>query len=256
MNNQNKAKKNMMPIFGMMCGSLCNFSYLMKSGHSLKNKFKILITWIKINLKLFLFAKSFKLKKEIIFGCEINAFDYRAIRSLFEEIFYKNEYFFKAKNEKPIIFDCGANIGFATIFFKWLYPESEIYTFEPDKETFEILKKNILDNNLKNIHLFNAAISNKSGEIKFFFNRRVPGSLIMSTNPERMSQDEAIVDSISLSDFIKNNNINSIDFIKMDIEGSEKESIEDLAINNQLIKIDKLTIEYHHKIGKQKSNLS
>lgn len=99
------------------------------------------MVWLKIFIKFFTINKITKLKKENIFGFKIEAFDYDTIRFLFEEIFYKNEYFIKLDNRPPIIFDCGANIGMATIYFKWLYPDSIIYAFEPDKQTFKILKK-------------------------------------------------------------------------------------------------------------------
>lgn len=233
-------------------GGLSDFAYLVKSGHTPRNKSRIFFSWLKINLK-FLFSSGNK--SERIFGYKIDAFDYGTIRALFEEVFYRNEYLFNSKNKKPVIFDCGANIGFTTIFLKWLYPESEIYAFEPDKRTFRMLEKNVLQNRLKNVHLFNAAISGKNGKINFFFDSKNPGSLVMSTKRERMPKDRVVVDCISLSSLIKNEKIHKIDLIKMDIEGSEKEAIEDLYKNNQLAKAEKLIVEYHHKIGSQKSCL-
>ena len=246
----------MIRTLGIINMGMSNFVYLIKSNHSFKNKIRIIFTWLRINLKFLLFAKLFKLKHERIFGYKISVFDYSTIIFLFGEIFYKNEYYFNSKNKKPIIFDCGANIGFATMFFKWLYPESEIYAFEPDKITFEILKKNVLQNKLKNVHLFNSAISDKNGKIDFFVDLKSPGSLLMSTKQERMPKEKVTVNCISLSSFIKEKKIPQIDFVKMDIEGSEKEAIQDLDKNNQLKKIIKLVIEYHHNIGNHKSSLS
>ena len=132
-----------MSLFGIINSGLCNFVYLLKSKHTFKNKIRIIFTWLRINLKFLLFAKLFNLKQERIFGYKISFFDYSTIIFMFGEIFYKNEYYFNSKNKQPIIFDCGANIGFATIFFKWLYPESEIYAFEPDTITFEIKGNNV-----------------------------------------------------------------------------------------------------------------
>ena len=245
-----------MALIGIIYGGLNNFAYLVKSKHSFKNKLRILLTLTRINFKFLFLSKLFKLKKERIFGYKINAFNYDTIRFLFEEIFYRNEYLFNSKNKKPIIFDCGANIGFATIFFKWLYPESEIYAFEPDKKTFEILKKNISQNKLKNVHLFNSAISDKNGNIDFFIDSKSPGSLVMSTKRERMPKDKITVDCLSLSSLIKNKNLSKIDYVKMDIEGSENEVIQDLNKNHQLKNIAKFSIEYHHKITGHKSQLS
>lgn len=246
-----------MALIRIIYSRLKNFPYLVKSKYSFKKKLRILCTGTRINFKFLFFSKLFKLKKEKIFGFKIDAFDYETLMSLFEEIFYRNEYLFDSKIKNPVIFDCGANIGVATIFFKWLYPESEIYAFEPDKKTFEILSKNVSQNKLRNIHLFNNAISDRNGKIDFYIDSKIPGSLIMSTKKERLlkDKDKVIVNCLSLSDLIKDKDISHIDFLKMDIEGSEKEVIEDLDKKKQLKKIAKFIIEYHHKISGQKSNL-
>jgi len=137
-----------------------------------------------------------------------------------------------------------------------LYPKSEIYAFEPDRNTYELLKKNVSQNKLKDVHLFNTAISDRDGKIDFFIDLNNPGALIMSTKQERMPKEKITADCISLSSLIKEKKIEQIDFIKMDIEGSEREVIEDLDKNYLLQTVKEFVIEYHHKVGKQKSNLS
>ena len=237
-------------------GGLRNFGYLAKSRHPLKRKIKIFLAWLRLSCKYILFARLFNLKKERLFGYTINAFNYRTLKFLFEEIFYRNEYLFLSKNKKPVIFDCGANIGVATLFFKWLYPKSEIYAFEPDKKTFGLLKKNVSQNHLRNVHLFNSAISDKDGEIAFFIDKKNPGSLVMSTKKERLPKDKVTVPCLSLSSLMKRKNISRIDYLKMDIEGSELEAINDLHKAGLLKRIEKYNIEYHHKIGGNHSCLS
>ena len=237
--------------------SLFNTKYLFKSKHTKINKLKILMLWIKINFKYLFVSKIITLKKEKIMNYKINTFEYNTIRHLFEEIFLRNEYFFKDKNKKKIIFDCGANIGLSTIFFKWLYPESEIYAFEPDNRSFELLKKNIQQNNLKNVHLINKAITGQEGKVDFYYNIYSPGSLVMSTKKERLKDNKhkKKVDSIQLSKFIKKEKISRINYAKIDIEGSEKELIKDLEKNKCLKIIDKYNIEYHHKLKKTEDSL-
>jgi len=45
------------------------------------------------------------------------------------------------KDIRPLIIDCGGNIGMATLDLARLFPEALIYVIEPDIENFEILKK-------------------------------------------------------------------------------------------------------------------
>lgn len=244
-----------MPIFRIFYDFFRNSAYLLKSNHSKKIKKKLFSYMIKINLKYLLMNKFVKLKREKIFQYDISTFDYVSIQEQFEEIFYRNGYYFKADNKNPIIIDCGANMGFSIIYFKWLYPESTIYGFEPDKETFELLKRNVTKNKLTNVHLINAAVSDKNGKIDFFIDPKHPGNPAMSTRCGRMPKNKVTVQSVSLSSFIKNNKLKQIDFIKMDIEGSEKEVLKDLNKNKMFNKIKKLLIEYHHKIPGEKSCL-
>jgi hypothetical protein len=70
-------------------------------------------------------------------------FDRPGLEHLYREIFVRQYYYFRANTDHPVIFDCGANLGMATLFFKWLYPKSRVEAFEPDPGTFAVLQKNV-----------------------------------------------------------------------------------------------------------------
>ncbi len=245
-----------MSKFGKVYDFSVNFGYMIKSNHNFKIKIKILLIYFKIILKNIFIARLFNLRSEKIFGFEIVAFDYQTIKFLFEEIFYRNEYVVSIDSTSPIFFDCGANIGFATIFLKWLYPNSKIYSFEPDLKTFELLKINVEKNNLKNVFIYNVAVSDYDGIIDFYIDDELDGSLIMSTIKERMSKKKVTVNCISLVNFIENNGIEKIDFAKIDIEGAELSVLKDLNKNKKLDIFNEFIIEYHHKINGHSSKLS
>lgn len=46
------------------------------------------------------------------------------------------------RGEKPLIIDCGGNVGLATRWFAKYFPEAEIVSVEPDKENFKLLTMN------------------------------------------------------------------------------------------------------------------
>ncbi len=117
------------------------------------------------------------------------------------------------------------------------------------------MKRNVVRNKLTDVHVFNCALSGKNGTIDFFVDSKNPGSLMMSTIKERMSKDKITVDSISLSSLICEREISRIEYMKIDIEGSENEVIFDLDKNNLLKNIEKFGIEYHHKINGHNSRL-
>jgi FkbM family methyltransferase len=114
------------------------------------------------------------------------------------------------------------------------------------------LQKNIKDNSLNKVYLFNIALSDKKEEISFYVDKNNPGWLTMSTIKSRMPKDKILTQAQPLSDFIKEK---TIDFLAMDIEGSEGKVFAELEKTNKIKKIKKMIVEYHLNI-ENKSKLS
>ena len=221
------------------------------------HKRRIMYDFVRISTKA-LTRRFFKNKtaQERIGRFTVSAFDYDAIAFLFGEIFFRGEYFFQARNSSPVILDCGANIGMATLFFKSLYPECIVYAFEPDIEAFGMLERNVKANDLKDVFVFNCALTDKNGTIEFYSSQDNPGSLHMSVHSARINGRKRVVNTLSLASFIKERALQAVDFAKIDIEGAEDAVIADLAQTQSLTKIREFALEYHHKISGQPSKLS
>lgn len=205
-------------------------------------------------VKLMIFKIIYKQKKNVtvnLFGFTIENYNYRLLDYLVKEVFVANEYFFTVDKPNPIIFDCGANIGMATLFFKWLYPASTVYAFEPMKSTFDILERNIKRNNLQNVHYFNLALSDTNGTIDFFGDDN--SNLMSSVLNERSVGNKVQVECRKLSDFISE----PVDLLKIDVEGAETFILKDLIESKKLDKtiFKQIIMEYHHKIENQKSQM-
>ncbi len=148
-------------------------------------------------------------------------------------IFLKDQYcaqeFLKSDS---VILDCGANIGMFSLWAHYLCPSAQIYSFEPTESTFEILEKNIKENNLKDIiHPFNVALGDKIQETKIRTTQVGMGSDNFIIDSMRNMQEyisynynkEEIVQMITIDDFVIKNKLERVDFIKMDTEGYEKQ---------------------------------
>lgn len=172
------------------------------------------------------------------------ASDYRSLENLFHEIFVSGEYHYSETTFRPkVIFDCGANIGLATIYFKIFYPKVKIYSFEPNPVAFKYLERNIKLNNLRNVFLQQIALSDESGEVELFFDEKnlVTGSL----NQDRDTFYQAIkVRAAKLSDFILSEEV--VDLIKLDVEGAEIMIINELIKHSAFEKTKRYLIEYHN----------
>lgn len=58
---------------------------------------------------------------------------------VFSQLFVGREYLNAIRNINPkVIIDCGANIGLASIYFKFYFPNAKIFAFEPESSNFNM----------------------------------------------------------------------------------------------------------------------
>lgn len=183
-------------------------------------------------------------------GFQIAHFDRPTLRLLYREVFVRQHYFFRADSDSPVIFDCGANLGMASLYFKWLYPHARVQAFEPDPSTFRLLAENVASNHM-DVEVHNCALWDQDGEVQFFVDSDNPGSLLMSTDPTRLKGESIMVPARRLSSFISG----TVDFLKLDVEGAEARVLDDLVQTGKIESVKQMVVEYHHRIGNQKSAL-
>lgn len=159
----------------------------------------------------------------------------------YKHIFIEELYnFYPQGNEPLVILDCGANIGTATLFFKNKFPAAKVLVFEPGKNECETLKKNVAENNLQNVTVYNHAIWIHNDGISFADTSDM-NSRINSNSAANMVPTSRLKDIIAAEE--------KISFLKLDIEGAEIEVLNDCK--DVLHKVDKMFVEYHSDPGKQ-----
>lgn len=173
-----------------------------------------------------------------ILGKKIQVPDFASFIATYQEIFFERIYEFSTKNNNPLIIDVGANIGISVVFFKSIFPNAQIIALEPDKHIFNYLKRNIQSFNYNNIELLNKAAWTEDTELCFLPDG-ADGGKIVNSSEENTIRIDAINFNTLLDKYPK------IDFLKMDIEGAEDCVFP--ACEKQLVKIDKIFIEYHSK---------
>jgi FkbM family methyltransferase len=135
-----------------------------------------------------------------------------------------------SKNYK-FIFDVGANTGQFALFPS-LDNTLNIWSFEPQLEIYDILKKNVELNLIKTTKCFNLAFSNKKCKRQIFkpdrqesilrYGDLASGLASLSEESLRFSKSESEeIDCTTIDDFVKDNKIQSLELIKIDTEGSE-----------------------------------
>ncbi|MCS6820785.1 MAG: FkbM family methyltransferase [Microscillaceae bacterium] len=156
----------------------------------------------------------------------------------YEEIFVKQFYRFQTGNPRPIIIDCGANIGLSILYFKKNYPNSQIIAFEADAQIAKVAQNNVLQYGYQDVKVYAQAVW-KDGK----------GIFIQLTGADSASifgkGEKTLIPSVRLKTILQQ--FAQIDMLKIDIEGAETEVITDCA--EELIRVQNLFIEYHDFAG-------
>ncbi len=146
-----------------------------------------------------------------------------------------------SKNKPLIIFDIGSCEGEDSIKYSRLFPNSRIYSFEALPENQKKIKSNIKKYSATNINLFSIALSDKQGFSDFHISSGQPphdknnpywdygnksSSLLEPDDEYRKHKwlkfNETIkVQTDTVENICKQNNIKGIDFIHMDVQGAE-----------------------------------
>lgn len=148
--------------------------------------------------------------------------------------FRKNRYWddYSLNKLKPYI-DCDKNIleigghsGTSTLAYSTFLDKGKIYVYEPQKEMFNLLIKNIQDNNLKNVYPFNMGVFcfNGKGNMcdrtldgKNINEKLVNNDKILNYGGACLGGEGEEINLITIDDM----NIDNIGFIHIDAQGCE-----------------------------------
>ncbi len=148
--------------------------------------------------------------------------------------------------KNTVIIDIGAHIGAASIFFATQSKDCKVFSFEPLKENFELLRHNIKLNGLEDkIFPFKLGVSGEKGRRILFRDDVNLGANSLFRRKHQSSHGE-MVKCIILKEIFEENKIKTCDLLKIDCEGAELE----ILLNTPkgiLKKIKNIVLEYHYK---------
>lgn len=116
-----------------------------------------------------------------------------------------------------VMFDVGAHNGGASLPFAgdaWT-----VHAFEPDPRNAAHFRKNMA--RAKNVHLDIRAVSDVSGQDLPFFDSDVSSGISSLHSFDPSHRPVATVRTVALKDYIAENRIDRIDFLKTDVEGHD-----------------------------------
>jgi FkbM family methyltransferase len=184
-----------------------------------------------------------KLSREEVrfpFHIRVRTSDY----SCYRQIFVDQEYAFETCRHPLVIIDAGANIGLASIYFANRFREARIFAIEPERSNFRILSRNCEP--YEQITAIDAALWHENTEVqlvdpgtgKWGFMSEAVGRKGGSTR-----RDHHLARGLTVDHLFDKYEIDHVDILKIDIEGSEKEVFSERP--TWLHKVDTLVIETH-----------
>ena len=161
----------------------------------------------------------------------------------YKDIFVNHIYRFETASAAPVILDCGGNIGMSVLYYKLLYPDARITTFEPDPSVFGYLKDNMARHGMTDVELVQAAVCGREGTLTFHSDGKYASNLASETAPLEEGWTKHRVPCVRLSSYLTA----PVDFLKINIEGADWEALADSGERLRLV--NEMVIEYHHLPG-------
>jgi FkbM family methyltransferase len=169
-------------------------------------------------------------------------------RSIIKEIFYHKLYspFFPFYKECVVV-DIGAHKGFFALYAAVnCSPQSKIICMEPASDNFTDLLKNIDLNGIKNVRAVHKGLLSKDGEMTLYLYSAANNSVFREyegiINKEIKTSET--VPAITLPQLCEQFQIEAIDFLKLDCEGSEYDILYNLDAS-LFEKIAVISLEFH-----------
>lgn len=123
-----------------------------------------------------------------------------------------------------VILDVGANIGVTSTLFNRIVRDAAVYSFEPSPKAHRCLVETLKRNNIRTDRAFQHGMGAKSGSFKFHEGAMLAGSrIIASKEDEDFTPSNITIKVKSIDEFVKEQKLQKLDFIKIDVEGFEEE---------------------------------
>lgn len=154
------------------------------------------------------------------------------------------------------IIDIGANVGYFSLSMLSLYPESSVFAYEPIPVNFNQLSKYKSENPNLNFNVTNAAVTKLGIEsISLNYDDSDTFTTSASIFDDNKQKNQLIVKATSLDKILDDNQLETIDLLKLDCEGSEYDILYNCT-DEIIDRISMMAIETHQGTGENENTQS
>tara|TARA_R110000744_G_C19354244_1_gene560694 strand:- start:876 stop:1778 length:903 start_codon:yes stop_codon:yes gene_type:complete len=165
------------------------------------------------------------------------------------EILMKDPYFFRhmvseSMRSPGTVVDLGGHVGSFSVPLSIDFPGSTFYVVEQDEKNYKALLLNS-DLSPNNITLYHTIIKGSRDVMSVELDQRQSGGHKVIFKDEDSLDTKETRAGMTLKELMEINNIDQINFLKMDIEGSEYDVLEKAYEDGIMKNIDIISMEYH-----------
>ncbi len=137
---------------------------------------------------------------------------------IFGQVFIDRQYEYPVNFEPKTIIDAGANTGLSAMYFAHRFPQARVVALEPDKSNFDVAVQNTKA--FERIKMLNKGIWDKNTFLEIIDSTVTNDAFMVK---ESQVPTASSIEATDINSIMEQEGWSSIDILKIDIEGSEKE---------------------------------
>jgi|SRR6185295_17002286 len=184
---------------------------------------------------------------------------YLVFKEIFLTDFYSIDEWIGTLPPTPVVVDVGGNAGYFSMLLLSKKPDASVYAYEAIEQNFELYRNNIKINPIAGkANVFHRAVTGKPVDsITLYKESNSDNSVTASVFQDFESQNlkTVTVKAISLEQILNENNLDHVDLLKLDCEGSEYPIVYD-SPPEIFLKIKSIFLEIHNLDEDQRNEKS
>ncbi len=185
----------------------------------------------------------------IRYSLEIGMGEWKILEEINIQKHYTSDPYFRPRDDWTCV-DVGANIGTVTLEWAKAMSSGTIYAIEPHPATFERFEEHIrMNRSAVTIHPRLLAFSHTDSELELFLAYEGTMAMCPEAAEKKWRGEKIVVPARTLDQFMKDEKIETIDLIKIDVEGYEVDVLKGAL--DAIKKTKRIVLEYHSPELKQ-----
>lgn len=147
-----------------------------------------------------------------------------------------------------VFVDAGANEGYFSALGSKRVENGHVFAIEPQSRLIPVITTNAQLNNCVNISIHHLALSDRAGTLQLHLSPDTNSGASSLFRSSKLLDNTEAVDAKTLDQFVRENEIKRIRFMKVDCEGAEKVIVDGALESLKAHKIEFIAVEFHMPI--------